>query len=110
MLLESDNLGSDPVSARPPFPNLQNGNDAVNNSACFQRWWGDEVPSGLWWGGQGSGTQTDTYKQLFLTENYVKYSFIDFESALFRHALYIFYFLSRISHMINLITWTIFAG
>lgn len=76
----------------------------------FRRWWGDEVPSGLWWGGQGSGTRTDTYKQLFLTENYVKYSFIDFESALFRHALYVFYFLSRISHMINLITWTIFAG
>lgn len=37
MLLESDNLGSDPVSARPPLPNLQNGDDAVNNSACFHK-------------------------------------------------------------------------
>lgn len=35
------------VSARPPFPNLQNGDD-VNNGACFQKVVGkDEVPSGL---------------------------------------------------------------
>ena len=77
------------------------------------RWWGDEVPSGLWWGGPGQwhlDWYIQAYKQLFLTENYVKYSFIDFESALFWHALYVLYFLSRTSHMINLITWTIFAG
>lgn len=62
MLLESDNLGSDPVSARPPFPNLQNGDDAVNNGACFQkvvgRW--STIRSVMRWAGQW---HTDWYIQ-----------------------------------------------
>lgn len=40
----------------------------------------------------------------------MKYLFADLEYAVSGHALYSFYFLSRTSHMINLMTWTIFAG
>lgn len=61
--------------------------------------------------GQGSGTLLDESKLPCLTTGTsVKYLFVDLEYAFFRCALCMFYFLSRISHVINLITWTIFAG
>lgn len=56
------------------------------------------------------GSVLDKCKLLFLPLRIMKYLFAHLEYALSRHALCIFYFLSRISHMMNLITWTIFAG